>query len=80
MTSSRRYERTGYSPDNIRRPITYGDMVELTKFHAENKPAYWAVGRPIPIVGNYGRNYIEENYPTPQTTTNSNLPQIIIDQ
>lgn len=56
-TCARRYVNNGSSSNHIRRPITYGESIELYK----SQTPYWSVGEPIPVIGNYGRDYITDN-------------------
>ena len=75
---ARRYERTGFSVDRIRRPITYGDSLEMWKHYIQNDSMYWSVGDPISIVGNYGRQFIEENYTTELTNASTEMAEVIL--
>lgn len=78
-TNSRRYERSGYSPQRIRRPITYGESVDMWKHHATNDALYSAVGDPITIIGNYGLSYMESVYPPEIIPTQNGISKTILD-
>lgn len=72
---ARRYVNHIGSTQRIRRPITYGDTIDIAIQISTGETPYWAVGEPIAIAGTYGYSYMEQNS-FEQTT---GLDQTILD-
>lgn len=72
--AARRYVHSGTSVEPIRRPITYGESVQLGQSRV-TQSSYWSVSQPRRVIGNYGIDYINSN--PYQTTTG--LDPILLD-
>lgn len=72
-----RYQNSVSSPTPIRRPLTYGNQIEIQKQISDSSGLYNHVGQPIETIGNYGKQYILDNSYSPSNNQNSQITSIL---